>query len=199
MSEGHIAHPPSRKKLLALLGTALLAATLVVTGAVLPAEYHLDPLGVGRITGLLQLSRPREVTLTLPAAHSAGAPARFYEHELRKDRIDIPLAAGGDAEHRDALEWKVRMKAGDTLVFSWTVAAPAGEFYFDFHGQSDPAPQVKVLSYQEGLGNGSNGTVTAPFDGIHGWFLQNQSATPVVVHLELSGFYQMRPDPYAPE
>jgi hypothetical protein len=199
MSEGHIAQPPSRKRLLALLGMALLTAALIVMGAVLPAEYHVDPLGVGRITGLLQLSRPREVTLTLPAAHVVGAPARFYEHELRNDRIDIPLAAGGDSERRDAVEWKVRMKAGDTMVFSWTVAAPANEFYFDFHGQSDPSPEVKVLSYREGLGNRSSGTMTAAFDGIHGWFLQNQSTVPVVVHLELSGFYQMRPDPYAPE
>jgi hypothetical protein len=199
MSEGHIAHPPSRKKLLALLGVALLVAGLIVVGAVLPAEFHRDPLGVGKATGLLQLSRPREVAVTLPVSKNAGAPARFYPQKLRHDRIEIPLAASGDPERRDELEWKVRMKAGDTLVYSWAVAAPADEFYFDFHGQSDPTPDVKVLSYQEGLGNGSNGVMTAQFDGIHGWYLQNQSTIPVVVHLELSGFYQMRPDPFAPE
>lgn len=38
-----------------------------------------------------------------------------------------------------------------------------------------------------------------PFDGIHGWYLQNQLALPVVVHLKLSGFYTLRRDPYASE
>lgn len=199
MSEGHIAHPPSRKRLLALLATALVIATFVVVGAVLPAEFHLDPLGVGRATGLLRLSKPREVTVTLPAAQQGAGPARFYPHAVRHDTVDIPLAAGGDPERRDELEWKVRMKAGETLVYSWTVAAPAEEFYSDFHGQSNPTPDVKVLSYRQAVGNRSNGAVTAAFDGIHGWYLQNQSAEAVVVHLELSGFYEMRSDPYAPE
>lgn len=176
-----------------------MAATLIVVGAVLPAEFHRDPLGFGKVSGLLQLSRPREIKVTLPASQNAAAPARFYAQELRKDSITIPLAAAGDQERPYELEWKVRMKAGDTLVYSWSVAAPDNEFYFDFHGQSDPTPDVRVLSYREGLGNRSNGVMTAQFDGIHGWFLQNQSVSPVVVRLELSGFYQMRADPYAPE
>jgi hypothetical protein len=29
----------------------------------------------------------------------------------------------------------------------------------------------------------------APFDGIHGWYFQNQSDKKVVVHLKLSGFF----------
>lgn len=199
MSADHIAQPPSRTKLLALSAAAFVAAAFIVVGAVLPAEFHRDPLGIGKATGLLQLSRPREIQVTLPASQTAGAPARFYTREMRKDRVTIALAAAGDTTLPYELEWKVRMKAGDTLVYSWTVAAPDTEFYFDFHGQSDPAPDVRVLSYREGLGNHSNGAMTAPFDGIHGWYLQNQSITPVVVTLELSGFYEMRADPYAPE
>lgn len=199
MSEGHIAQPPSRARLLAILAASLIAAVLIVAGAVLPAEFHRDPLGVGQATGLLQLSRPREIQMTLPASQTAGAPAHFYSQAMRTDRITIPLAAAGDGEQPYELEWKVRMRAGNTLVYSWSVAAPDTEFYFDFHGQSDPTPDVKVLSYREGLGNHSNGAMTAPFDGIHGWYLQNQSVTPVVVTLELSGFYEMRADPFAPE
>jgi hypothetical protein len=33
----------------------------------------------------------------------------------------------------------------------------------------------------------------APFDGIHGWYFQNQSDKKVVVHLKLSGFYELDP------
>ena len=54
-----------------------------------------------------------------------------------------------------------------------------------------------TLSYRLGLGNTAQGTLAAPFDGVHGWYLQNQSTRPVVVRLQLAGFYTPRPDPYA--
>ena len=199
MGEGHISTPLSRKTLFTVLGGGLIAACVILVSAVLPAEYHIDPLGIGKATGLLQLSRPREIAVTLPASAQSNAVAHFYPTEFRTDTIDIQLSASGDPKGGDELEWKVRMKSGDTLIYSWNVAAPPEEFYFDFHGQSDPAPDVKVLSYQESVGISSNGAVVAQFDGIQGWYLQNQSVKPVVVHLKLSGFYQLRPDPYAPE
>lgn len=199
MTEGHLANPPSRKTLLVVLAGALLAASAIVLGAILPAEYHIDPLGIGRATGLLKLSTPTEAQLTFPVRDGSSALAHFYSSPLRTDSIDIALPAGTDSQGRNELEWKVHMRTGDTLVYSWSVDAPREEFYFDFHGQSDPSPQVKVLTYREGLGNTSSGAMTAPFDGIHGWYLQNQSERPVIVHMKLSGFYEMRPDPYASE
>ena len=199
MTEGHIAIAPSRKTLFTVLGGGFVAAGAILTVAVLPAEYHIDPLGVGKLTGLLQLSRPKEVEVALPAAAGADAVAHFYPAVLRSDTVDIPLAAAGDPNHRDQLEWKVRMKRGDTLVYSWTVEAPEEEFYADFHGQSNPEPDVKVQTYKKGYAAAANGAVVAQFDGIHGWYLQNQSEKDVVLHLKLSGFYEMRADPSAPE
>lgn len=197
MTEGHIAVPPSRKTLFAVLGSGLIAASAILTGAVLPAEYHIDPLGIGKATGLLQLSRPEEVEVALPAANDPDAVARFYPTEFRTDTVDIPLAASGDADQGNDLEWKVRMKSGATLVYSWSVEAPAEEFYSDFHGETAPTPDVKVVTYKKGPGVASHGSMVAPFDGIHGWYLQNQSERSVIVRLKLSGFYEMPPDPYA--
>jgi hypothetical protein len=199
MTEGHIVKSPSRRSLFIVVIASLVAAAAILLGAILPAEYHVDPLGIGRATGLLNLSRPKEVSIALPMNAAANSVAHFYSTEFRADTVDIPLTAGGDLTGGDEREWKVRMQVGDTVVYSWSVAAPPDEFYFDFHGQSDPNPEVNVLSYKEGLGIASNGSMVAPFDGIHGWYLQNQSEKPVVVHLKLSGFYQMRADPYAPE
>jgi len=34
-----------------------------------------------------------------------------------------------------------------------------------------------------------SGVFTAPWDGIHGWYLKNDSPKDVVVKLELAGFY----------
>jgi hypothetical protein len=197
MTEGRIAVTPSRKTLFIVMGGGLAAAAAILLGAVLPAEYQIDPLGIGKATGLLQLSRPREVEVTLPASDGASAVAHFYATELRSDTVDIPLAASGDADQGDNLEWKVRMKSGSTLVYSWSVEAPAEEFYSDFHGETAPTPDVQVVTYKKGVGAESHGSVVAPFDGIHGWYLQNQSERPVTVRLKLSGFYEMPPDPYA--
>ena len=88
----------------------------------------------------------------------------------------------GGRDRRDELEWKVRMKAGETLVYSWQVQAPADQFYFDFHGESVPKPKVTVVSYRKGMGNAGNGSMVAPFDGIHGWYLQNQTDTIEVIY-----------------
>jgi hypothetical protein len=35
--------------------------------------------------------------------------------------------------------------------------------------------------------------LVAPFDGIFGWYLQNQSEAPVTIKLDLAGFYQLIP------
>lgn len=199
MTEGHIPLTPSRKTLWMVLAGGLLVASAILVGAVLPAEYHIDPLGVGRAIGLMQLSRPKEVEVALPPAGASSAIAHFYPVEFRSDVVDIPLAAAGDADHRDQLEWKVRMQSGDTLVYSWSVTAPPDQFYSDFHSESDPAPDVKLLTYKKGMGAGANGSMVAQFDGIHGWYVQNQSESPVVMRVKLSGFYQLRADPHAPQ
>ena len=195
MSSETVVVAPSRKTLFTVLGGGMIAASAILVGFVLPAEYRIDPLGIGKATGLLQLSGPEHVEVALPPADASGSLARFYPVAFRTDTVDIPLSAAGD--DTDDLEWKVRMHSGGTLVYSWSVDAPPEEFYSDMHGESAPAPEVKVVTYRKGAGIASNGAIVAPFDGIHGWYLQNQAERPVVVHLKLSGFYEMPENPYA--
>lgn len=197
MSAEQLVIAPSRKTLFTVLTGGMLAASAILVGVVLPAEYRIDPLGIGKATGLLQLAAPKEVQVALPAAEAANSLARFYPAAFRTDTVEIPLAGAGDADGGDDLEWKVRMHEGGTVVYSWSVDASPEEFYFDMHGESAPTPDVKVVTYQKGSGVSSNGSFVAPFDGIHGWYLQNQSDRPVVVRLKLSGFYELPADPYA--
>ena len=83
-----------------------------------------------------------------------------------------------------------------TLVYD---GQPSGipnpnEFYFDFHGHTlASVKEMTVATYKQATGINANGALTAPFDGVHGWFFQNQSANPIVVHLKISGFYQLIP------
>jgi hypothetical protein len=191
MSQSQVVAAPSRKTLFTVIAGGIVAASIILTTVVLPAEYRIDPLGVGKATGLLQLSRPEQVEIVSASEDSNNSLFRAYTTELRTDTVDIPLAAAGDADGKDQLEWKVRMRTGETLVYSWTADAPAEEFYFDMHGESPPSPEVKVVTYQKGTGIASRGSIVAPFDGIHGWYLQNQAERPVVVRVKLSGFYEL--------
>ena len=196
--EGHAPRPPSRKQLLMITGGGFVAAAVVVVLFVLPVEFHLDPSGFGKATGLTRLAGPKTVTVAAAAAGTTASAmtANYYPQPYRSDVIDIPLTtADSDSEHSE-LEYKVRMKAGDALVYSWTVSGMTNpeEFYFDFHGETPVGPGVpeaKVVEYRQATGLASNGVLVAPMPGVHGWYLQNQSVGPVVVHLKLSGFYEL--------
>jgi len=192
--EGQISKPLPAKKMLALTAGALVAASLIVFGAVLPAEFNWDPLGLGRITGLSRLWAPKQVAYD--ASGSSTPLAREYEQGFRSDTIEIPLRPDGDRRGGDELEYKVRMAKDATLVFEWSVADIPNpeEFYFDFHGHTTVAgDEMTVATYKQATGTSANGALTAPFDGIHGWFFQNQSVNPVVVRVKISGFYELIP------
>jgi hypothetical protein len=196
--EGHVGTPPSKNNLLLLTGGALVVASLIAVCFVLPAEYHVDPLGVGKLTGMSRLAGPKEVQIQPAAKAAGGAPAvpnHSYPVAWRSDVIDIPLASA-DVGDGSELEYKVRMKPGSTLIYSWTVEAPPEEFYSDFHSQTipdKPGGDIKVATYRQAVGIKDAGSLIAPLDGVHGWYLQNQSVKPTVVHLKIAGFYELQP------
>lgn len=189
------ASPSKRTLLFSVTGAAAVAA-VIVFGAVLPAEYNQDPLGLGRATGLSRLWAPKEVVV---ATETAGAPSAVRQPTaFRTDTFEIPLAADGDEGRRNALEFKVRMQKGATLVYSWEaegLAVPE-DLMFDFHGHTVAAEAkgaVSVADYEKGSGAAAHGSLVAPIDGIHGWYVRNRSDRPIKVRLKLSGFYQLVP------
>lgn len=203
--ETEIAQPLSKRQLAKLAAAALLAATVVVLLFVLPAEYRIDPTGFGRASGLMRLGAPKRVPSTSGTSTNGALEAatqnsftRYYASPYRTDVIDIPLAAAGAAGGGDELEYKVRLQTGESLIYSWSLQGdvPAEEFYFDFHSEtpaSSDHPEAKVMEYKQTTGTSSNGVLIAPIDGVHGWYFQNQSVKPVIVHLRISGFYTLVP------
>ena len=193
--------PASPRTLARLTIGALAAAGVVLVCFVLPAEYGIDPTGVGRATGIVRLAGAQQISGQTAEAGTqtpVGAAARFYPGAFRSDFVEIPLNAGGTRGGGDELEYKVRMKAGSTLIYSWTVEGVSNpeEFYFDFHGEAPATEQGQrptVVDYHRATGLSSHGALTAPMDGIFGWFLQNQSEAPAVVHLKLAGFHELIP------
>ncbi len=191
-TEGQTAQPPSKRTLGLMVGGALVVATIVAVGFILPAEYQIDLTGFGKLTGLNKLGTPQ------PEVIEAAAPAsamHFYETPYRTDTITIAMPKGGSQGAE--LEYKVRMKAGDSIVYSWTTDAdPKMEaFYFDFHGETPATAteKAKVVEYRQLTDVKSNGALTAPIDGVHGWYFLNDNDGPVTVKLNISGFYTLVP------
>jgi hypothetical protein len=192
--EGQISHPLPARRILAITGVALAAATVITFGAVLPAEFNQDPIGLGHLSGLDRLYAPAEISFN--ATRGEAPLAREYSQGFRADVVEIPLRAGGDATRGDELEYKVQMEKDATLIYEWSVAdiSRPDEFYFDFHGHTVEAGKaMTVATYKQATGTRANGALTAPFNGVHGWFFQNQSANPVVVRVKISGFYDLIP------
>ncbi len=185
---------PSKRTLLLSMAGAAAVAVVITFGAVLPAEYNKDPLGLGRATGLSRLWAPPEEVVS-----AVGAPAARREASgFRTDVFEIPLAADGDEARRNALEFKVRLPKGGTMLYAWQaegLAVPE-DLMFDFHGHTVAAEAkgaVQVADYEKGSGAQANGSLSASVDGIHGWYFRNRSDRPITVRLKLSGFYQLVP------
>ncbi|NQE61421.1 hypothetical protein [Caulobacter sp. RHG1] len=187
---------PSKRTLLYSIGGAAITAVVITFAAVLPAEYNKDPLGLGRATGLSRLWAPEEITVDANAA--SGPSARRESVAFRTDTFEIPLAASGDEARRNALEFKVRLPKGASVLYSWQAEGldTPEDLMFDFHGHSVAAETkgpVSVANYERGSGAGANGALVAAVDGIHGWYFRNRAAKPIKIRLKLSGFYTLIP------
>jgi hypothetical protein len=185
--------PMARGRLIASTLAALGVAALVVLGAILPAEFNLDPLGIGRLSGLSRLWAPAD--RKVDAGKGQAARAHEYDAAFRTDVVEIPLGGFLSGVENSELEYKVRMKKDATLIYSWEVvgAADPRDFHFDFHGHTTPKPgeAMTVSSYRQAFGLRRQGSLTAPFEGIQGWQFSNSSEQPVIVRLRLAGFYEL--------
>lgn len=183
---------PSRRRLAITTAVAFAVAALIFVVVVLPAEFGIDPTGFGRLSGLSRLAAtPVPAAPVAAATTTAGptSPAHAYPAPYRSDTFDIPL------EFADELEFKVAMKAGGTFVYSWKAEGAAGPeaLYVDFHSEVPHSQPEKVEEYRQANEVAANGSLVAPFDGVHGWFLQNQGDDKIIVHLTISGFYDLIP------
>lgn len=105
----------------------------------------------------------------------------------KTESITIPISANGE------LEYTLQMKKGDAIVYSITYGdiEHAGMMVSEFHGHT---PQVDgvgdLMFYSKSGGTTQHGSFVAPWDGVHGWYLKNDSGKPVGVKLDVAGFYE---------
>lgn len=191
-SEDEAFTPVSKRALAIMIGAALVGATVITLLFILPAQFQLDPTGFGKATGLVKLGAAQTEVVTAAAPASA---AHFSPTPYRSDTFTILQPKSGDPGYE--MEYKVRMKAGDTIVYSWTSDADPknGDFYFDFHGETPAVgdQKAKVVEYRDLTAVQSYGALTAPIDGIHGWYFLNDSLKVATIRLKISGYYELIP------
>ena len=111
----------------------------------------------------------------------SAAPLPITEQTAWKEEIKITIAAKWE------LEYKFRMKKGAKLQYAWDTGGT--KLFYDFHGEPKGDTTGYFKSYKESTGAKSSGFLTAPFEGIHGWYWKNQTNKPVTVTLKVKGDY----------
>lgn len=182
---------PSTASLLKATGIAALGASLLLVTTVLPAEYGIDPTGLGARLGLasISVSPPVPAATEAPTADAASVPVSARQAvwksptPYRSDELRLTLRPD------EGVEIKAKMRAGDRFVFSWV--AEGGGVNFDMHGEAPDAKGDEFNSYWKGKNEGKgHGAFEAPFDGTHGWFWRNRGKQAVTVRVKTSGFYE---------
>ncbi|MEM9385355.1 MAG: hypothetical protein AAGA68_09870 [Pseudomonadota bacterium] len=161
------------RSVLGALAAALALGLTIIVAAVLPAEYGVDPTGIGQRLGLLQLAPqspdPAEQAPSLPAP-AASVPG----HHL------VTLEAG------DGVEYKLVMTLGQRLEYRWIASDTV---HVDLHGEPQGDTTGYYESYAVSNAREMQGKFTALFDGTHGWYWRNDGDEDVTIDLTFAGQY----------
>ncbi|MFG1375118.1 transmembrane anchor protein [Xanthobacter oligotrophicus] len=198
---------PTSTQLLRSTLIAIVAAAAILVTIVLPAEYAIDPTGIGRMLGLAEMGEIKaqlaeEAEKDRSAGQQGAAPVAAPGPDRRSslvERVFAELVIGSAAAQTtatrsdemtitlkpgEASEVKLTMRQGQKVNYAWTVAG--GVVNFDLHGDGGG----KETSYEKGRGvPGADGVLEAAFDGNHGWFWRNRGSSDVTVTLRTSGSY----------
>lgn len=194
---------PSTGKLIKSTILAAITAGVLLVTVVMPAEYGIDPTGIGNAIGLkrmgeIKVSLAKEAAAEQKIAEMASsgevvfpaetvpspAPAESATAEvaanIRTDEMKVTLAPD------EGTEIKVTMAKGKKVEYSWS--SDGGKANFDVHGDSKEL-DIDYHGYGKGAEQMKEGVIEAAFDGNHGWFWRNRTSETITVTLKTSGEY----------
>lgn len=197
----HESELPSKAKLVKSTILAAVSAGVLLVAVVMPAEYGIDPTGVGRFLGLkkmgeIKVSLAQEAAFQQAAALAAGdqtaarpmgmsAPAvtpkavpAAAATNIRTDEMQVTLTPN------EGTEIKVELAKGKKVKYSW--ASDGGRANFDVHGDSKKL-NIDYHGYNKGSEQKDEGVLIAAFDGNHGWFWRNRTSNTLTVILKVNG------------
>ena len=159
--------------------SAVLLAFFILLAFVGPAEYAIDPTGIGKALGLTALAKPAQQNTKTVVSCPVGEQLASWQNIVM---INVPAQSG--------LEYKFYIQQGAAITYQWTV--DGGELYFDFHGEPAGNKTGYFKSYRETTASKSDGSLTAPFSGTHGWYWKNESAHAIQIMLKTKGQYKIK-------
>ena len=141
---------PSSRTLLRSTLMALAVAGAVLVGLVLPAEYGVDPVGIGRLLGLTEggwikmaLARAAAETTAVEAVEASGATdspvatSTAVSGRTWRDSMTVTLAPG------KGTELKLAMRKGQKATYQWRATSP--DVTYNAHGEP-PIPTKGVFA-----------------------------------------------------
>lgn len=201
---------PTTKQLVRSTFIALGTATLLLVTVVLPAEYAIDPTGVGRALGLTEMGEIKAQLAQEAEADQANsavviAPKALQTEAIKDEPVVVPerqevtspkteVVAKVEPVWKDKImlslkpgqgaEVKLVMEKGQIAQFDWT--SKGGPVNYDTHGDGNG----NSISYEKGRGvPNDDGELVAAFTGNHGWFFRNRNDKTVMVILKTNGSY----------
>ncbi|MBT3945108.1 MAG: transmembrane anchor protein [Candidatus Marinimicrobia bacterium] len=184
---------PTSSQLLKSTIIAFVVASFLLLLVILPAEYGVDPTGVGHALGLKKMGEIKKSlekeALTEPEILkdnlTKNEKVKSEIFEEKQDIMEVEIASG------EAIEIKLEMKKGAIAQYKWSTEN--GALNFNLHGDGYKGMH-KTATYKKGKMVASDkGELVAEFDGYHGWFWRNRNDATVKVLLEVTGdFIQMK-------
>lgn len=148
---------------------SLLIAIVTLVLFILPAEYNLDPTGIGEKLGLTVFNEETQQTTTLTSKKG------------QQDSVILNVPAG------KGIEYKLAMQKHAKATYEWTT--DGGSLYVDLHGEPAGDTTGYFESYAIATVGEMKGSFTAPFEGSHGWYWKNTSNSDIQVQLIFNGEY----------
>lgn len=159
---------------------ALTVAAVALLTLILPAEYNIDPTGIGQRLGLTVLARSTDQQAAeIPAFDPESMPESTASQQVIE--ITVPANKG--------IEYKLQMEQYDKVTYEWMT--DGSSLYFDLHGEPEGDTTGYFESYAIATLDTMKGSFTAPFNGSHGWYWKNTSNQPIAVQLILNGQFQI--------
>jgi len=181
---------PTTAKLIKSTIIAIIIAAVILITLVLPAEFGIDPTGVGKLTGLQRMGEIK-TSLAKELEESESQPTASLTDDdqqiapiadpasPRTDELSVTLAPD------KSTEIKITMTKGTTVEFTWSTST--GKAFYDLHGDSK---ETNYHVYEKGTDSTKSGTLTAAFTGNHGWYWKNRTNAPITITLKATGHYQ---------
>jgi hypothetical protein len=207
--------PSSAKLIKSTILAAVVAAVLLVV-AILPAEYGIDPTGVGKVLGLTKMGEIKTSLAQESAAPSTGDQAVIQPVQPVQDvepkqveTITAPTLQTDETKgavvepkqvetvtalRKDKLELTLAPNEGKEIKLSLNKGERARYVWFtdgaaaNFDGHSDSVKhKIDYKSWQKGRSQREEGELVAEFDGKHGWFWRNRTSKPMKITLQVEG------------